>query len=100
MLVKAQIKKKTKKRKIYTYTSDKKDTFLLYISFADIDHDVRDNEHKNCYKMMHNMSVSEKVDFLSFGTCAIMKKGLEPSFLTWETRGFFYGGFRHPGETK
>ena len=50
--------------------------------------------------MIYNMSVSEKVDFLSFGTCTIMKKGLEPSFLTWETRGIFYGGSRHPGETK
>ena len=63
----------------------KKHTFLLYISFADVDHDVRDDQHKNCYKMIYKMPIFEKVDFLSFGACAIMKKGLKPSFLTWET---------------
>ena len=98
MLVKAQTKKKTKNRKIYTYTSDKKDTFLLYISFADVDHDVRDDQHKSCYKMIYNMSIFEKVDFLSFGACAIMKRAQEPSFLTWETWGIICGGCRHPRE--
>ena len=67
---------KKKNRKIYTYTSDKKDTFLLYIPFADFDHDVCDNQHKNCYKMIYNMSILEKADFLSFGACVIMNKGL------------------------
>ena len=60
----------------------KKDTFLLYIFLADVDHDVRDDQDKNCYKMIYNMSIFEKVDFLSFGPWAIMKKGLERSFFT------------------
>ena len=42
------------------------------------------------------MSVFEKADFLSFGVCAITKKDLEPSFLTWETCGPFCGEPRHP----
>ena len=79
VLVKVLIKKN---RKIYAHTSDKKDTFLLYIFFADVDHDVRDDQDKNCYKMIYNMSIFEKVDFLSFGPWAIMKKGLERSFFT------------------
>ena len=48
--------------------------------------------------MVYNMSIFEKVDFLSLGACAIMKKDLEPSFLTWEIWGIFCGGSRHPRE--
>ena len=82
MLVKVQIKKKSEN--IYIYFGQK-DTFLLYVSFADVNHDVRDDQHKNCFKMIYNMSIFEKVDFLSFGACVIIKKALESSFLTWET---------------
>ena len=71
-------------QKVHTYTLDKKDTFLLYISFADVDHNVYD-------KMMYSMSIFKKVDLLSLVVCAIMKKSLKPSFLIWETWSFFVG---------
>ena len=71
-------------QKVHTCTLDKKDTFLLYISFADVDHNVHD-------KMIYNMSIFKKVDFLSLVACAIMKKGLKPSFLIWEMWSFFVG---------
>ena len=54
----------------------KKDSFLLYTSLADVDYDVCDDQHKNCYKMIYNMSIFKKVDFLSIGICVIMGKGL------------------------
>ena len=55
----------------------KKDSFLLYTSLADVDYDVCDNQHKNCYKMIYNMPIFKK-KFLSIveKTCVIMEKGL------------------------
>ena len=47
---------------------------------------------QKCYKIIYNMSIFDEVDFSSFGACAVMKKRLKPSFLTWETWGIFCGG--------
>ena len=53
---------------------------------------------QKCYKIIYNMSIFDEVDFSSFGACAIMKKRLEPSFLTWVTWGIFCVGSKHPRE--
>ena len=50
--------------------------------------------------MVYNMSIFEKVDFLSLGACAIMKKDLEPSFLTWEYGAYFVEGLDTLGKLR
>ena len=48
MYIKKSVSKGPNKKSenIYIYFGQK-DTFLLYVSFADVNHDVRDNQHKN-----------------------------------------------------
>ena len=49
--------------------------------------------------MICDMSVFDEVNFSLFGACAIIKKGVEPSFLTWKTWSIFYGvESKHPRE--
>ena len=74
MYIKKGVSKGPKKKSIYF--GQKKILFLLYTSLADVDYDVCDDQHKNCYKMIYNMSIFKKVDFLSIGICVIMGKGL------------------------
>ena len=70
--------------------------YVLLCAFSDHDLSGKVDQCKKFSKMICNMSVFEKANFSLFGACAIMKKDLEPSFLTWETRGIFCGGSRHP----
>ena len=51
VLLKVQAKNKKKKlENIYKYFWQKKILFLLYISFADVDHDIRDDQRKKLLK--------------------------------------------------
>ena len=43
-------KKQKKMENIYRYFWQKKILFLLYISFADVDHDIRDDQRKKLLK--------------------------------------------------
>ena len=70
----------------------KKDTFLLYIFFADVDHDVRDVQDKNCYKMIYNMSIFEKVDFFVIWPIGHYEKGPGTEFPHIGNMGHFLWG--------
>ena len=72
--------------------------YVLLCAFSDNDPSGNVDQCKKFCKMMCNMSIFDKIVFSSFGTCSIMKKGLEPKYLAWKTWAIFCGWSRHPRE--